>query len=82
MLLKDKFLSKSSGSFSATGMTNVRVNMFNTVKANLIHQCTHNFSWRDIYIYIYMLYNGIKDTSKMQDMNVLKVSLLPKQSEM
>lgn len=80
MLLKDKFLSRSSGSFSATGMTNVRVNMFNIVKANLIHQCTHNSSWRDIYIY--MLYIDIKDTSKMQDMNALKVSLLPKQSEM
>lgn len=80
MLLKDKFLSRSSGSFSATGMTNVRVNMFNTVKANLFHQHTHNSSWRDIYIY--MLYNDIKDTSKMQDMNALKVSLLPKQSEM
>lgn len=80
MLLKDKFLSRSSGSFSATGMTNVRVNMFNTVKANLFHQYTHNSSWRDICIY--MLYNDIKDTSKMQDMNALKVSLLPKKSEM
>lgn len=83
VLLKDKFLSRRSGSFSATGITNVRVNMFNTIKAKLIHQCTHNSSWRDIYINIYMLYNGIKDTlNKLQDMNTLKVPLLPNQSEM